>query len=208
MMENLLQTVFPDFCPELRAELLLCGSFIELNTSEKINTTQLDDSYAIVLKGNIKALENIRNHYFLLFRALSGETLNLPLVEGKQREFKFIAESESLLLLVSFEASKSWICKYPAWRMFQERAHQKVLDKLLDTIWNSGDCLENRILNHLNDLATTNKTVELRITHSELAEEIGSVREVVSRSLKKLEQLEKVKLHRGKIALNTLNITD
>jgi len=57
--------------------------------------------------------------------------------------------------------------------------------------------MEQRLAEHLLDLSQETNRVE--VTHYELAVELGSAREVVSRLLKKLERQGWVKLHRGQV---------
>lgn len=59
------------------------------------------------------------------------------------------------------------------------------------------DSIEKRIMDYLEG----RKSRIIYITHSDLALEIGSAREVVSRKLKELEKRGRVKLDRGKIQL-------
>lgn len=62
------------------------------------------------------------------------------------------------------------------------------------------ESLETRLRNFLLDLNTEN----IYITHEEIANQLGSAREVVSRQLKKWEIMNKIKLYRGKIKIINL----
>jgi CRP/FNR family transcriptional regulator, anaerobic regulatory protein len=203
-MENTLQSAFPSFCDQLIAELMLFGSFTEIPASASVDPELMKLGHSFVIQGRIKVLQNIRGQYFLLFRSSVGQSLTLPAAHNPVGAYKFNAEEKSIVINVSDDTSESWMCRFPVWRAFIEQSNNQIMSKLLDTLWYSGDCLENRILAYLNDLAKTRQDSELHITHSELAEEIGSVREVVSRSLKKLEKLGKLNLHRGKITLHPI----
>ena len=61
--------------------------------------------------------------------------------------------------------------------------------------------IDQRILNALHDESLRQKSRLLSITHEELAKEIGSVREVVTKTLKYLAEEGKVSLGRGKIEI-------
>lgn len=65
-------------------------------------------------------------------------------------------------------------------------AFKKVDDRLLSLLYKEQELTENNILN---------------ITHEQLANELGTARTVVSRLLKQLEEIGKVKLGRNKIIL-------
>lgn len=62
------------------------------------------------------------------------------------------------------------------------------------------DSLETRLRNFLLDMNSEN----IYITHEEIANQLGSAREVISRQLKKWEILNKIKLYRGKIRIINL----
>jgi len=59
------------------------------------------------------------------------------------------------------------------------------------------ESLETRLRNFLLDLNTEN----VYMTHEEIANQLGSAREVISRQLKKWEISNKIKLYRGKIRI-------
>lgn len=201
-MATEIKTVFPTFSSKLVTELRRSAVQLAVEEGQYIENIEWDEQHAFVLSGSIKMLENIRGQYFLLYRVKSGESLFLPPARNEKRSFKRFAEVETELITIPIELSRKWVCEYPEWKKFLDECHASTMDKLLDTLWHSGDCLENRILAYLKDLADTHRSKQLRITHAEIAEEIGSVREVVSRSLKKLEHHGKVQLKRGRILLS------
>lgn len=200
-MKTTLRKAFPKFGKTLIHDLEHYGSLIHLEEGESLNEEKIKDARLFLLSGSVKMLEQIRGQYFLLYRIKSSESLDLPPSGNSHKVFRRYAEKPTTVLLIPESVSKSWVCSYPSWRKHLETCYTNTLEKLLDTLWYSGDCLENRILAYLNDLANTHESPELRITHSEIAEEIGSVREVVSRSLKKLEHHGKLVLKRGRILL-------
>ncbi len=61
--------------------------------------------------------------------------------------------------------------------------------------------MEMRIVSYLQNLKVIQENSTIEITHAVIAKELGSVREVVSRSLKKLECEGMVELLRGRIII-------
>jgi CRP/FNR family transcriptional regulator len=59
--------------------------------------------------------------------------------------------------------------------------------------------LDERLLQYLRELTIARNTRSLRVTHQEIAESLATTREVVSRLLKQLERMGKVKLLRQQI---------
>ena len=61
--------------------------------------------------------------------------------------------------------------------------------------------MDERLLFYLNRHAEVNHTKSIQLSHQQIADELNSSREVVSRLLKKLEQKNMVSLHRNSIEL-------
>jgi CRP/FNR family transcriptional regulator len=64
--------------------------------------------------------------------------------------------------------------------------------------------MDERLHFYLKTHRNTLKTQLIPISHQEIAQELNSSREVISRLLKKMEQMGKVKLHRNAIEIITL----
>ena len=62
-------------------------------------------------------------------------------------------------------------------------------------------------MDYLNDKSQTTHSKTILISHQALAREMGTTREVVSRTLKKLEQEKRLQLAFKKIELNRLIVT-
>ena len=61
--------------------------------------------------------------------------------------------------------------------------------------------MDQRLLNYLLEKSKINISKQINITHQEIAYELNTSREVISRLLKKLEQGGYIKLHRNHIEL-------
>lgn len=88
---------------------------------------------------------------------------------------------------------------------FQEYIFQRVFMHLKDVMLTverlAFESVEGRIAGFLYQLYLDQGMKTLSLTHAEIAREIGSAREVVSRRLKKLEEKEILLLTRGKVLL-------
>jgi CRP/FNR family transcriptional regulator len=95
-----------------------------------------------------------------------------------------------------------FIKEYPQWLDYIFRLYHKRFEELLEIVnaiaFKKVDERMLALLNKKTEL-TGNKT--LNITHEQLANELGTARVVVSRLLKQLEEIGKVKLGRNKITL-------
>lgn len=120
----------------------------------------------------------------------------------KPSEVRAVAEEGTQYLAVPRRNISEWMNTFKDWRNFTLRSYDERYENLISTI----DAiafrkLDERLLELLKDKAIAMGTSNLEITHKRLAEELHSSREVISRLLKQLEKLGKVKLSRNRITL-------
>jgi CRP/FNR family transcriptional regulator len=92
--------------------------------------------------------------------------------------------------------------KYKSWYQFVIQTYRARFDELLTVVdnvafKNMDERLEFYLKRYLNE--TGSKTIE--VSHQDIAYDLNSSREVISRLLKKMEQMGKVKLNRNSIEL-------
>ena len=113
-------------------------------------------------------------------------------------DFSVQAEEDTIMAMMGPESFKHLM---DTSNIFKNYVFMEMADKLLASFLLIENIkftsIEERIMNHIVSNADTNG--ELTTTHENLAVNIGSVREVVSRQLKKLEKAKKLELKRGKI---------
>lgn len=140
------------------------------------------------------------------------------LLQGKESEliiltFEFLNASENMSLeLRAKKDSEIYFIPFEAWEKFREKhpEHQKfvidVLSKhllalstsLYEGMENIGKQLAMFLLRQFDE---NEKTYELRISHEELAEQLGTTREVITRNISILKQLGFVETGRNRIQI-------
>ncbi|VAW29562.1 Transcriptional regulator, Crp/Fnr family [hydrothermal vent metagenome] len=100
-----------------------------------------------------------------------------------------VTESETKALLLPATEMNKWIKQFPNlnnlfFGMFKLR-YADLLDTINHIIFNK---LDQRILFYLKDKSELTNSKVIHITHKQIASELGTAREVVSRILKKLEK--------------------
>jgi CRP/FNR family transcriptional regulator len=139
-----------------------------------------------------------------LYRIKSGESCILTiscLLTNKNFPAVAFTESESELILIDAETLKKWINQHNIWREFIFNYMSNIIFKVISLLESSTfNRTESRVIDFLL-LNCEEKTSELNITHQDIAREIGTSREVVSRILKDLESQKILKLSRGSIAI-------
>ena len=119
-------------------------------------------------------------------------------LSGKCNDVKIVAEQETTLLTFPMAAVKDWTHKHRAWQEYVcENFHQRTQQCLID----KDKSLEQKIDDYLHQKARRLATSNLELTHQEIANDLGTAREVISRNLKKLEKKQKIQLSRNYIQL-------
>jgi len=116
------------------------------------------------------------------------------------------AEEESEVFLVPANVFRGWVGKYDFWREFAfnylSRAITRVIERIEEVAFKKVDVrLMEFLLRHVEEEKSA-----VHMTHQELALELGTAREVVSRTLKGFEEDGLIRLGRKKIAI--LNIAE
>jgi CRP/FNR family transcriptional regulator len=93
-----------------------------------------------------------------------------------------------------------WMSKYKSWYHFVLETYRSRFEELLVTIDHIAfRAMDERLEFYLKKHVQTLGSNVIPISHQEIADELNSSREVISRLLKKMEQLGKVKLQRNSI---------
>ena len=139
-----------------------------------------------------------------LYRIQRGEgcvlTMTCMMNESRFPAFAEIEETCEVFLIPA-NIFRSWVTKYDFWREFVVEYLTRVVSNVVNLIEEiSFKKLDLRIMEFLIRHVQTG-TANIRITHQKLARELGTAREVVSRTLKQLEHEKLVRLERGAIVV-------
>ena len=159
-----------------------------------------------ILSGSVKILRADSEGREALLYYLGGlDSCAMSLsccLDRRQSEITAIADEKTKLIAVPVEKIDEWITKYATWRQFVFMTYQKRFEDLLGVIDQIAfQKLDERLLGLLNRKSKQCGCSVFNITHEELGQELATSREVISRLLKQLERLGRVKLSRNKIEL-------
>jgi CRP/FNR family transcriptional regulator len=146
----------------------------------------------IVLKGLLKVFIRQEDKDLLLYYIKPNESCVMSFSTGLKRGesiFFVISEEESIVLSIPSDKIAQWVYKYPKInQLFYQQFDQRYLE-LIDSITHLlSDKLDKRIIYYLMEKATVTRKNPIKISHKEIASELGTAREVVSRIIKKLEK--------------------
>lgn len=195
------------FEPALVEELADKGHYSELKEGEVLMSPGgYIRSVPIILSGTIKILRMDEDgREILMYYLGSGESCAMSLtccLNAKRSEVSAVAEEKTEIILLPVQNVEEWITKYPTWRSFVFQTYQRRFDDLLATIDGVAfQKMDERLWNYLHRKAQLTGSKVVGTTHEEIALELGTSREVVSRLLKQLEKLGRVRLSRNRVEI-------
>ena len=191
----------------LRAEFDQVGIKLDFNTGDIIiEPNKYIKVIPILLKGTIKVIrETNEGNELILYYIKAGQSCAVSLstsLMNKLSNIKAIAEEKVELIAIPSSTSVKWYDSYASWRMFVLRT----MDNRYDEIINALDSvafkkIDERLMDYLKAKTEAVQSNILNITHQEIANELSTSREVISRSLKQLEQKGILKLYRNKVEI-------
>ncbi len=200
----------PDFAPSLFSfEQALLEELEQLEVVEippgqvVLKENEYIKVIPIVLEGSIKLRKlDPTGREIIFYHIEPGESCILSItscLNNRESQAEAIIEKKTRMIIVEADRVRSWMDEFPSWRKFVVKLYYSRMADLMTlvdlVVFKSVD---SRLIRHLKDHAVNN---ELEITHQQLAGELGTAREVISRLLKQMENENQISLERGKIKL-------
>lgn len=161
----------------------------------------------LITEGTIRIVRvDEKGREIFLYFLQPGETcaLSLDCCRGDARSrVRAVAEEEGCLFAVPARLLPALTEDSPRFGGFAVATYRRRFDQLLEAF----DAvafhkLDERLWQHLQELSIARNTNLLRITHEEIARHLGTTREVVSRLVKQLERLGRLKPGRNQIEIH------
>ena len=159
----------------------------------------------IVQRGVLRIVrQNEEGKEIFLYHLYPGQTcaMSLNCCTGKKKSnIKAITEEETELLLIPANQIEDWY-KCPDWKNFIFNTFNTRFAELLDVIdLIAFSNMDKQVLHYLNERVRATGTRALYITHQQIADELHTHREGISRLLRSMEEKNLVKLGRNIIEL-------
>lgn len=152
----------------------------------------------IVIKGLIKVFSSYEDKELLLYYIQPMESCIMSFnacLRNEPSNVIGITEEDTQAVLLPSEKVIQWVKKHPALNSLFYQQYNVRYSDLLDTINNLLFYkLDHRLMEYLNQKSEITGKGILDLTHRQIASEMGTAREVVSRILKKLEKEGKLEL--------------
>jgi CRP/FNR family transcriptional regulator len=207
-MHDIIQKHFPFFKePELVDAIANVAKEVVVKEGDSIiKIGEFIKSTPLISEGLLKIVrQDDEGHEILLYYLDGGNTCVMTVtccMKQEKSKIKAIAEIDTHLLLIPFHYMDEWMRNFRSWRNFILQTYSARFEEMLATLDSVAfESLDTRLLRYLSDREHALDTNEFHITHQQIAQELNSSREAVSRLLKKLENSGHIQLGRNRIKI-------
>jgi CRP/FNR family transcriptional regulator len=192
------KNIFPSLSSALTSEILENSSIVELPEKiEVMREGQYVKAVPIVTSGLIKVYTRHEDKELLLYYIQPGESCIMTFdacLKNLPSKVYATTEKKSEVLLMSSENVFRWMREYPELNSLFFLQYNIRYSDLLNMINQLlFEKMDTRILEYLKAKLKINDKNPIKISHRQIANDLGTAREVVSRVMKKLEHEGKVK---------------
>jgi CRP/FNR family transcriptional regulator len=184
--------LFPHLKPDLKREIKELSEVAEIPSGTQIlKEGQFVAAIPIVLNGLVKVYTKCEDRELLLYYIQPSEScvmsFSSAIRSGKSRVYA-VTEEDTRALMIPASQIDRLTRQYPSINtLFFDLYNSRYVD-LLDTIHHVlFNKLDERVLQYLEKKSSISGSGTLKLTHQQIANEVGTAREVISRILKKLE---------------------
>jgi CRP/FNR family transcriptional regulator, anaerobic regulatory protein len=200
----LLRQLFPNLEEDLYNELVEHGTIKEVKGGETLlKVGQTIRSTMLILDGLVKLYrEDEEGKEFFIYHLDAGQACSLSMVCAAKHETSEVlakALTDATILAIPLEYMDQWMSKYKSWYQFVITSYRNRFEEMLKTIdaiafSNMDERLEDYLKKQVARLGNN-----LKMTHQDIATDLNSSREVISRLLKKMEAKHWLIIHRNSI---------
>jgi CRP/FNR family transcriptional regulator, anaerobic regulatory protein len=200
MTDQELSKHFPSLEKALKAEIIQVADVKTLAPGELlIRTGQNIRSALLVLDGTLKIYrEDDQGNEFFMYYIDAGKACAISLVCALGQETSGLmakAVTEATLVSIPVQYVDEWMGKYKSWAQFALSSYRERFDELLQTIDHIAfRNMDERLVFYLKRHQQQFKTDKIDLPFTEIAQELNSSREVISRLMRKLADKGVVKL--------------
>lgn len=190
--------------PELLQQVIQSSTIKDIpKGTEILREEQYVKELPIVIEGLVKVYSRFDEKELLLYYIEPAQSCIMTFYAAlKNTASKVYATTEenSKILLIPVQFLPAWLRDYPAFNELFYNQFNLRYTELLDTIGHLLlDKMDKRLYDHLKKKTILMNEDFIKMSHNQIANELGTAREVVTRVLKKLE-------NEGKIEQNSTGI--
>ena len=198
---------FPFFEKALQEQIADAGEVREFEPGEILmKTGQNIRSTMLVISGLIKIFrEDEEGNEFFMYYLQPGQACALSMVcairqETSQIMAKTSAKTEVITIPLTY--MDQWMAEYKSWYHFVVSSYRDRFEDMLQTIDHIAfRNMDERLVFYLQQHQNTLKSNIVSVSLTEIAQELNSSREVISRLMKKLAEKGMIKQHKSHIEI-------
>ena len=191
-MQEMIHQLFPAFEPDLLREINEHASIKEIKAGATLmKTGQYFRHTMLVINGLVKVYrEDDEGDEYFMYYLQQGQACALSMICATRQQSSELmgkAITDTTILTVPLEYMDKWMSKYKTWYYFVLESYRSRFEELLQTIDHIAfRNMDERLLYYLKREQKTTGSNILTINNTEIAQELNSSREVISRLMKKL----------------------
>ena len=211
-INNEMEPLVRKFFPQL-SDLKLREAILETATLKEVKKGDILIDYGtyvkmipLVVEGCIKVTRQFEDgRELFLYHLYPGDSCAISVsccMSAEPSPFYAIAEDDSKIIGIPTELIDQWQSKFPIWNRFMIGIYEdrfKELVLALDDI--AFKKLDERLMDYLRKKTEAQNSLKIEITHQQIAEELNTARETISRLLKTLESKKFLSLGRNTIEI-------
>lgn len=195
-------TTLKKHLPFLEDKLLLeiaeYGQWVELGAgTQLLKEGQYVKVVPIVIAGLVKVFTQVENKELLLYYIKPSESCIMSfsaVLNNDPSKIFAVTEADSQLLLIPAEKISHWLKTYPKLNELFYQQYDARYAELIETIHQLlFNRLDQRIYDYLLELSHMKSNNIIQVKHRQIAQDLGTAREVITRTIKKLEKENKIR---------------
>ncbi len=200
-----IERLFPQFEPALKTILIENATLRDFQGGDMLmQTGQNMRSTVLIVEGMVKLYrEGEDGQEFFMYYLQPGNACALSMICATKQETSQVmakAIEQTKVLMIPIALMDKLMRDYRTWYYFVIETYRMRFEELLFVIDNIAfKAMDKRLAFYLKKQAGDLNTKELHLTHSEIASDLNTSREVISRLLKKMEQAGEIKMYRNYI---------
>lgn len=206
-MHEPLKRLYPSFSSALVDDIEKNAVIQEFKTGDILmRTGQYIKNTVLVISGRIKIYrEDDDGGEFFMYYLQPGQACAISMIcatknETSQIMAKVVEDAE--LIMVPLPLMDKWMMQHRSWYEFVIETYRSRFEEVLDVVDNIAfKAMDERLVFYLQRHKKALNSNKLNLSHQEIATELNTSREVISRLLKKMEQRGLLTLQRNQIEI-------
>jgi len=206
-----IKNLFPLFEAKLLQEIEVNAEIIEFEEGEDLIKSGQNIKYTMLIKKGLVKIyrEDENGNEIFMYHLEPGQACAISIlcaVQNKTSEIKATAVKPTEVYAIPVHLVEQWMKEYKSWYQFILSTYRSRFEELLNTI----DAIafknmDERLVMYLKKHSEISNNKTITVTHAQIAAELTTSREVVSRLLKKLAERGLIKVNRQNIEIIDLD---